>query len=236
MYFIHIPNGGFDAFAEFKNQYFIIFQHANDILINLNDIDRYMACVVIPLDAHVERINYCGHPSHILKCDKIILGDIYDLYDLKTILKFKLDILPNYTAQICKKGLVTLLTFIKNAGLPLQYDSKALNWVSKEGHINVLDWWKNSGLPLKYSKDALNLASLNGHVAVLDWWKNSGLPLKYSKDALNLASLGGNINVLEWWKNSGLRLKYSKDLLIWVSHKSLTNVLEWWKKSGLLLK
>lgn len=61
------------------------------------------------------------------------------------------------------------------------YTTEILDATSSLGLVNILEWWKNSGLPLKYSTDAMDKASINGHIRVLEWWKNSGLPLKYTK-------------------------------------------------------
>ena len=167
----------------------------------------------------------------------VVLSDKYNLYNPKTIIKFKLVIDKNYINNVCCLGRVHTLEFLKSSYLfpefP-EYTDNTLIHASNNGHISVLEWWKNSGLPLKYNNDAINYASLSGHVAVLEWWKNSGLPLQYDDLAVHGASENGHINVLEWWKNSCLKLIYG-NILTYPSHsdRDLVAVLEWWKNSGL---
>jgi hypothetical protein len=167
------------------------------------------------------------------KTDKIIMGDRFPLYSLKTIKTFNLNITYDYIMQVCKRGNVDILEWWKNSGLKLEYDKSTLDLASSSGQVKVLEWWKNSDLKLKYTNDALDWASSNGHVEVLEWWKNSGLELKYNTCALDLASSNSHVEVLEWWKNSGLELKYTVNVLDWASRIGHVNVLEWWKNSGL---
>uniref|UniRef100_A0A6C0E880 Ankyrin repeat protein n=1 Tax=viral metagenome TaxID=1070528 RepID=A0A6C0E880_9ZZZZ len=169
--------------------------------------------------------------------DKVILSDSYNVDNPKVIIKLKLYNNLKLITYLSEYGRVAVLEWLKNSGLPLQYDDTALRFASSNGQVAVLEWWKNSGLELKYNKYALNYASCYGEVAVLEWWKNSGLPLKYSEDALDWASHNGHqIAVLEWWKNSGLELKYSEKALNSASYYDQFAVLKWWKNSGLPLK
>jgi hypothetical protein len=163
----------------------------------------WIRLVVVPNNSIIIKDN-C---EHFLKTDKIIVGDRFPLYSLKTIKKFNLNITAHYISEVCKRGKINILEWWKNSGLELKYTNDALNMASSSGHVEVLEWWKNSGLELKYTTDALNMASSSGHVEVLEWWKNSGLELKYTQRALNWASKNGHIKVLEWWKNSGLEFK-----------------------------
>jgi hypothetical protein len=161
--------------------------------------------VIVPSDAKIIKdYNYAY-------TDKIIMGDRFPLYDLKTIKKFNLNITDVYISELCKRGKVNILEWLFDSGLELKYTSDALDWASCNGldlascngHVNVLEWWKNSGLELQYTESALNWASENCHINVLEWWKNSGLELKYTESVLNSASENGHVGVLEWWKNSG---------------------------------
>jgi hypothetical protein len=181
--------------------------------------------VIVPRDAKIN----CGFEKQWIS-DKIIVGDRFSLYDVKTIKKFNLKITDLYISEVCKRGKVNILEWWKNSGLELKYDMKALDFASSYGHVEVLEWWKNSGLELKYTGNALDFASRYGHVEVLEWWKNSGLKLNYDAKALNWASENGQIKVLEWWKNSGLELKYTID----ASRNCRAQALEWWKNSGLI--
>jgi hypothetical protein len=159
--------------------------------------------VIVPNDAKIIK----GHIETHLQTNKIIMGDRFPLYSLKTIKKFNLKITDFYIAQVCRKGKVDILEWWKNSGLELKYSEFALFWASFKGKIEVLEWWKNSGLELKYNESALDWASTYGKVEVLKWWKNSGLELKYTEDAFDWASRNGEAEVLEWWKNSGLEIK-----------------------------
>jgi ankyrin repeat protein len=159
----------------------------------------WIRLVVAPNNSKI--IKHCNFNT-----DKIIVSNEFQLYSLKTIIKFNLNITDLYISEVCKRGKANILEWWKNSGLELKYNESALNWASSFGHVNVLEWWKKSGLELKYTASALNSASQNGQVEVLEWWKNSGLELKQLKHihALNSASLYGQVEVLEWWKNSGL--------------------------------
>jgi hypothetical protein len=180
----------------------------------------------------------------------IILSDVYDIFDVKTLIRFYkyINIDDIYVDSLCGFGKTeTLDLLMKKFGSELKYSEKALNNASKNGHVKVLEWWVKSNLPLKYSDNALCDASKNGHVNVLEWWVKSNLPLKYDADVLRYASSAGHVNVLEWWKNSGLyipekysyhshskdlTLKYSEIIVNTASVYGHVNVLEWWKNSG----
>jgi hypothetical protein len=171
--------------------------------------------------------------------NNIILGDTYDIFDIKTVKKFYkyIDFTAEYVDHLAKYNKTETLEFLlAKFGSKLQYSSNAMDYASEHGHVNVLEWWFKSNLPLKYSENALYNASWKGHIEVLEWWFKSNRPLKYNENALNFASEYGHIHVLEWWKNSGLLLKYNESALDWASDNGHLNVLEWWKNSGLLLK
>jgi len=175
---------------------------------------------------------------------KMILSDIYYLYDIKTIKKFNLKITDYQVLDLFKFGHIEVLEWLKKSNmlfLSLRRKNIYMDIASEYGHVDILEWMKNSGLPLKYSDKAFINASKNGHVNVLEWWKNSGLHLKYSSgsnfcnSALGLASKEGHVDVLNWWKNSGLLLQYDIDVLDWISTYGHINVLDWWFNSGLPL-
>jgi ankyrin repeat protein len=191
-------------------------------------------CIIPVMVPHDAKIINGFYGIEIWLSDKIILGDRFPLYDLKTIKKFNLKITYSYISGVCKRGKVDILKWWKNSGYQLLYEESALEYASQYGHVNVLEWWKNSGLELKYDTYALDWASRSGQVEVLKWWKNSGLELKYTENALNWASRNGHVNVLEWWKNSCLELKYNKQALKYASQNGHINILEWWKNSGLI--
>jgi hypothetical protein len=209
-----------------------IFQFADlKIIPNFYCTGCWIRQVIVPLDA---KINYGSGKRW--SSDKIIMGDRFPLYSLKTIKKFNLNITSDYIDQVCKNGNVDILEWWKNSGLELKYNEWVLNGASWYGQVEVLEWLKNSGLKLKYNELALDWASRNGKVDVLEWWKNSGLELKYDAWALDSASRDGKVDVLEWWKNSGLELKYNESTLDWASTYGKVEVLKWWKNSGLEIK
>ena len=159
----------------------------------------------------------CNHKMDLDIVNNIILGDTYDIFDIKTVKKFYKYINFNayYVNFLGKYSNATeILDFLLNKfGSKLKYSVLAIYNASGNGNVNILEWWKNSGLPLKYYSDAMDCASENGHVNVLEWWKNSGLPLKYDEFAIEIAEIAsknGHVHVLEWWKNSGLPLKILK--------------------------
>jgi hypothetical protein len=187
----------------------------------------------------------------ILKCDKdIILSDVYDIFDVRTLIKFYkyINITESYVDAVCGFGKVdTLDLLMRKFGSELKYSKNALDNASGNGHVNVLNYWKNSGLELKYSAIALNNASGRGHIEILEWWVKSNLPLKYDIGVIKGASGNGHIDVLEWWLKSGLcipimyysgdlTLKYSEIIADTASIYGCVNVLEWWKNSGLPLE
>jgi hypothetical protein len=182
----------------------------------------------------------------------IILSELYNLFDLKTIKKFNLEKYINrmYVCMICEHNKLDTLKYLhKNDLLNLNYQADPsrqydynlypMDFASKGGNVNVLNWWIKSGLPIQYSENALKGASAHGHVHVLEWWKNSGLKLQYSCWTLNSIAHTkntGQINSLEWWKNSGLHLLYHSDSMDQASYNDRIDILEWWKNSGLPLK
>jgi hypothetical protein len=168
----------------------------------------------------------------------VILGEKYDLYNVKTIKQLNPIInIPYFISGVCAVGYVDTLEYLYNTmDNRFDYNENAIFMASVNGHINVLTWWKNSGLELKYSEQTLDITSSLGMINSLIWWKNSGLELKYSDNALNLASENGHIHVLEWWLKSNLPLKYDENALDLASKYGHIHVLEWWLKSNLPLK
>jgi hypothetical protein len=196
----------------------------------------YIKRVIVPFNAKVHCYNESGKNYYVT--DKIILSNCkYDLFNPKTIKKFKLNlefISKFYILLASSNKRIDVLEWLKNSGLYLEFDKWPINMASYRGNINVLEWWKNSKIPL-LSHDALDWTVYGNHVDVLEWWKNSGLPLGYSEIAIEHASKKGYINILKWWKNSGLELKYSSDIFDTLMNGRV-HVLEWWKNSGLELK
>lgn len=161
-----------------------------------------------------------------------------------------------------EKGVVSVLEWWKQSGLPLMYDHCAMDAASMNGHLAVLEWWKQSGLPLEYSRVAMDWASTkshmpvseyweyseiqrhydefairevekNGNMAVLEWWCNhSGLNLLYTSHSMDRASAKGQVEVLEWWTENWDEFNYSKNSLNWASAKGHVEVLEWWRRIG----
>jgi hypothetical protein len=221
----------------------------------------YIRPIIVPSNAKVRTTNdrYNNNNSVTKKVNKIIVSDTkYYLYDLRTVIKFRINLKFNYIIRVCYKGAIDILEWWKNSGVKLEYNEKCITFASFNGQTNVLEWWKNSGLPLIYSNDAIDFASSEGHINVLEWWKNSGLKLKYTERSIDAASTNYHTNVLEWWKNSGLPLKYSTNTFSsrYSMHcggahhlsddeissleknceKKYIKVLNWWKNSGLKLK
>jgi hypothetical protein len=214
---------------------------------------QYIRIAIVPRDInkhiHCSSQEYYHHFNSIcLKaplCNKLMLSDIYDIYDLKTVKKFNLEPNDEYIYIACLLGKVEILEWCKNKGWDIKFTKYILEIISKKGHVHLLEWFKNAGYSMKCYSNLLNIASEYGHVNVLDWWLKSGLTLKYHERALNIASLNGHKHVLEWWSKSNLPLKYNKWLLYWLyeykkENKIDTNVyngvLEWWKNSGLPIK
>ena len=191
------------------------------------------------------------------KCmaDRIIMGEKYPLYDVKTIKKFNLKINECYIQGASRNGQVEFLEWWKNSRKKIKwklfgkdkcrYNVNAIDFASHGGQIEVLEWWKNSGLKLKYTRYAIESASVDGNIKVLNWWKNSGLTLCYGRWAFDGAASDGNLKVMNWWKNSGLKLYYTDYALNWSalspdSSQYNPEILDWWLKahreSGLKLK
>jgi len=97
------------------------------------------------------------------------IGYKYNIYDIRTIQKFNLEITETYISNVCKHGFVEVLEYLKKRGLLLEYHETAIDNASANCHINILEWWKHSGLPLKYSERILTMASQNDNIKVLEW-------------------------------------------------------------------
>jgi hypothetical protein len=177
-----------------------------------------------------------------------VLGDIYNITDVNTVIKFHkyINFNKNYVDLVSCLGKVdTLDLLMRKFGSQLKYTENALDRASEYGQINVLNWWVKSNLPLKYTSNALIRASSNGYINVLNWWRESNLPLKYDKviifeNACNNCSL----DVLDWWYKSGLKnqseSEYSDSEIIinrvcgysnYFDKGKILDLLEWWKNT-----
>jgi hypothetical protein len=198
----------------------------NNLIFQDDYISRFSKCTV--------GIQFSTKPE----CS-FIVGDCYQLYNPKTIIKFntKREISNITSNLLLHHGKIHELITLYRHGFNIESSrlSYAPNWDQQNILLN-LDLLKNYGFEFCYTDIILNYVSSYGHVNVLEWLLNSKLPLKYDEDALNFASSKGYVNVLEWWKNSGLSLKYTENALNLASSHGHVNVLEWWLKSGLPLK
>jgi hypothetical protein len=187
--------------------------------------------VIVP--ENVE-INHKDPGGIVMNCNKCILSDSYNLYDITTIKKFNLHINADYVKNVSRLGRVDILEWLNEQELLTEYDECALTVASACNRVNVLEWWKQSKLPLKYDNGSIYFASRNGHVDVLTWWLNSGLSLKYDTKAFDYAVLEKQIKVLNWWLKSKLPLKFSYYARIYANIHVET--LNWWNTSGLKLE
>jgi hypothetical protein len=177
------------------------------------------------------------HPIHFTT-NSVILSEPYYLYDPKTIKKFNIKVEESFIEYCSATCNIKFLEWWKHSGLPLKYNSYALDTAFENGHVEVLEWWIRSNLPLKYDGFVLNLASRKGHVNVLEWWyKNmSNLSLVYYDDVLYEASRNGHVHVLEWWFTHRLHPKYfTEKVLYGATYNGYVHVFEWWKNLGLPL-
>jgi hypothetical protein len=208
-------------------------------LYNDDEYTHFRVCI-LSCNSQCEKINeYRDHT-------KFIVGEEYDLYDIKVIKKFKFYMYDKCMMKMVESaslnGHIKVLEFLKNSGLPLQYDNEKkkytgtpLDLASGRGLVDVLEWWLKSNLPLEYTHHALYYASYEGLVDVLEWWLKSNLPLKYNVNAIDFASENGHVNVLDWWKNSGLPLKYTEKALHYAIKAGQVSVIDWWFRSGLAI-
>ena len=195
--------------------------------------------------------------KNFIKKNDVILSDLYNIYDIKTISIFNFKLTWIYIIHLCKLNRIDTLKYLYNNKnyknqiieiMKYQYDNNN-NFIFhaglEYGQLHCLEWFEeNNIMPVEYYNESyvgiLDTISINGFTHILDWFIHSGLKygfkLKYSEDALKGASEYGYINVLEWWKNSGLPLKYDEHSIGYASETGKVAVLEWWKNSGLELK
>ena len=227
---------------DFFNHYYSWFEDDFEIM---NNNKRVSTRYIQPIICRYSFVGDNDEDASLISLDlleenlsNVILGEKYDLYNVKTIKQINPIInIPYFISGVCAVGYVDTLEYLYNKmGYNFDYDKNAIFMASVNGHTNVLTWWKNSGLKLKYSEETLNSTSVLGMINSLIWWKNSGLELKYSDTALDYASRHGHIHVLEWWHKSNLPLHYSSDSIDYASRYGNLKVLEWWFKSNLQLK
>jgi len=212
----------------------------------------WLRVVIIPKDARIVK----DPEGDKWRANKIILGEKYPLFDVKTIQKFGLKVTEYYVNKVSLYGHIKVLDWllkIRNESgsgslIKFDYASNAVDWASGNNQLDVLDWWLKAhnefGVKLKYSNWAITEASSKGHVKVLDWWLKAqnelGLEFKYNADAMEGASQNGHTNVLEWWlkaqNESGIELKYNLWAINSAAKKTKNNIkiLDWWKSSGLV--
>jgi hypothetical protein len=227
---------GFNKVSYLKKDYDVIglCHNTNELTEYYAGCTKFIRVVIVPHDVNIQ------YKDEYVKLDKVILGEKYPLYDVKTIKKFNLIIDDEYIIWACLGSCLEILEFLYNKNdnriNSLMSKSKIFDWVSSRNNVKILEWWKNSRLPMNYTDASLRLASRNGHIHVLDWWFKSGLELKYTEQALDEASANGHVEVLTWWLKSKLPLKYSERALDDASANGHVEVLTWWLKSKLPLK
>uniref|UniRef100_A0A6C0E6X8 Ankyrin repeat protein n=1 Tax=viral metagenome TaxID=1070528 RepID=A0A6C0E6X8_9ZZZZ len=185
--------------------------------------------------------------------NNVIISDSYNIFDIETILNFKLDVTKQYIGALCRANRNDTLqhlykhTNYKNKIIKMLEDD-CIDCISRNYHYPyifytglcngsslILEWGEeNNTMPIKYFNTSnysriLDLGSSHGVIHILDWFIKSGLKygfeLKYSDNALNSASGSGYTNVLDWWFNSELELKYYEKALDWASKNNHINVL-----------
>lgn len=184
-------------------------------------------------------------PEDSIQKKQIILSEKYNLYDIKTIKKFKLPINSEYIYEISCRGLTNILNYLKQNEDLIDGDYNEILYELpgfEHNRIVILDWLKNSGISLEYGKILPERASRFGSIDVLEWVHKNGFNFEYTSDVLDdisKVSETDNIKMLTWWFNSGLELKYTEktldDIGMYISQHDI-EVLNWWKHSGLFLK
>jgi hypothetical protein len=172
--------------------------------------NNMMCSVIIPTDAIIINMD-----DGCCLSNKIILGDKYYLFDMKTTKLFNIPINSDYIIRACYYGDVNILDQLINLGYSSIFNNsrlskRALAKASIKGHINVLNWWKDF-IPehIYISEETLCLASQSGQIEVLEWWdsvvKIKGHNITVEQCLINNESCCWNgdnvIKVLEWWRN-----------------------------------
>ena len=179
---------------------------------------------------------------NLFRSKRIFVKEIFDLLDLSTYDKLKIDIKLNLDLADCASGCARLdilwkLKSIYEDSIP--HSTKALDLASEFGHSEIIKWWFDyyqekfgqdwpNYIKDKYTIHAMDSASKNGHLTVLELWLHSKLECKYSHKALIDASNNQRIDVLNWWKNSGLELNIHHKVLDDISESGYGEVLIWW--------
>jgi hypothetical protein len=190
--------------------------------------------------------------------DNIIFGESYDLYDCKTIKKFKLPITYKYLLELCRYNRVDTLEYLKNKIIELialkknhwaygTYDVKTpLHTAILYENIEVLQWlYNNIDLKSEVHKynsiirqnsyhDFYNILSSKGRVDILNWLYDAGFKLVICEMNVCNVSENGHANVLQWFfeKNKLDVMKFNKISIEVACSKGHVNVLEWWHKNN----
>jgi hypothetical protein len=178
---------------------------------------EWIYTVIIPSNIYIKHSEYTSWfltnnamVDQRYNANKLILGEKYSVFDIKTIIKFNINInCKLYIQYACRIGIVSVLEYWKNSydNSLLEYDYEAIDEASKNGHIDVLNWWLRCGLRLEYTSNAIDKASECSKINVLEWWKNSGLELKYTEKAFDTIIHANTKISHDWWIRSGLKIK-----------------------------
>ena len=127
------------------------------------DVQRYFRQVIIRNKAWEKNIIFRRGLNNLLQglyyrdirmdydpVHNIVLGDTYDIFDVKTVKKFYkyINFNADYVNYLGKYSNATeILDFlIGKMELKLEYSEKSIDNASEHGHMNVLEWFINNNL------------------------------------------------------------------------------------------
>jgi tetratricopeptide (TPR) repeat protein len=198
------------------------------------DYGCWLRIVELPVDEPKFQMIRDKDPNPIKwRANMLIMGDRYDLFDVATVLKFKLKPMLLFHKLYRESNYTQMKNWLES-DIPLESQYDGMNYAdafSNSDRVDILEAMKKKfGDKLTFKDGPIN-AMRSRKQTVVDWWLNSGYSTAIGTAALEYACSTGDLSVLKMMHESKFKLDSKVDIES-CSLYHAEDVIKWLHENG----